>query len=125
MSASEKSPSTHHTLVFDVAKTNVGNGYNHFTGVFTAPRDGIYVFVWVIRMHVAEHSTELMIDSDVYGATFLRAKSNDDGSVSGTVVAEVSSGQSVYVRIHSTYAGDGDVLSNVHGQPSFSGWLLR
>lgn len=125
MSAPEQSPSVHHTIVFDVVKTNVGNGYNHFTGAFTAPRDGVYVFIWVVRMATAEHSTELIIDSDVYGATFLRAKGGDDGSVSGTVVAVVSKGQSVFVRIHSSYAGDGAIHSNLHGQPSFSGWLLR
>lgn len=125
LSTPETAPSAHHTIVFDVAKTNVGNGYNHFTGVFTAPRTGVYVFVWVIRMATAEHSTELVIDNDVFGATFLRAKGGDDGSVSGTVVAQVSTGQAVYVRIHSTYVGDGAIHTNTHGQPSFSGWLLH
>ncbi|XP_062569627.1 uncharacterized protein LOC134231659 [Saccostrea cucullata] len=125
MSSSEVSPSTHHTLIFDKVRTNVGNGYNGITGVFTAPKEGIYAFIWVIRMHEAEHSTELMINNDILGATFLRAKTGDDGSVSGTAIAHVAKGDVVFVRIHSTYAGDGDVLSNVHGMPTFSGWLLH
>lgn len=76
-------------------------------------------------MHEAEHSTELMINNDIFGATFLRAKNSDDGSVSGTVVAHVTKGDVVFVRIHSSYAGDGNIHSNIHGQPSFSGWLLH
>ena len=32
------------TLVFPNIITNVGGGYNGNTGVFTAPRDGVYVF---------------------------------------------------------------------------------
>lgn len=90
MSSSGKSPCANHTLVFDVAKTNIGIGYNHFTGVFTTLRDGVYVFIWVFRMHTAEHLTERLIDDVVYGATFLRTKINDDGAVSGTVVAEIT-----------------------------------
>ncbi|XP_061188069.1 heavy metal-binding protein HIP-like [Saccostrea echinata] len=125
MSSSEVSPGAHHTLIFDNVRTNVGNGYSGVTGVFTAPQEGIYAFIWVIRVHEAEHSTELMINNDILGATFLRAKNGDDGSVSGTAIAHVARGDVVFVRIHSTYAGDGNVLSNVHGMPTFSGWLLH
>lgn len=125
MTSVETSPSAHHTLIFDKIRTNVGLGYNNSTGVFTAPREGIYVFTWVIRMVTAEHSTELLINDDIFGATFLRAKNGDDGSVSGTVVAHVTRGDVVFVRTHSSYAGDGNIHSNVHGQPSFSGWLLH
>lgn len=39
-----------------------------------------------------EHSTELMINDSVYGSTFLFAKNGVDGSISGTVVAQVSKG---------------------------------
>lgn len=76
-------------------------------------------------MVTAEHSTELLINDNIFGATFLRAKNGDDGSVSGTVVAHVTRGDVVFVRTHSSYAGDGNIHSNVHGQPSFSGWLLH
>ena len=125
MSSIEPNPSAHHTLIFDNVHTNVGSGYNGVTGIFTAPQEGIYVFTWVIRMVTAEHSTELMHNNDVLGATFLRAKNGDDGSVSGTVVTHLTKGDVVFVRIHSQYIGDGNIHSNTHGQPSFSGWLLH
>ncbi|XP_063411319.1 complement C1q-like protein 4 [Mytilus trossulus] len=126
MSIPENNPSAHHTLIYDVSVTNVGSGYNHVTGIFTAPTSGIYVFIWVTRVYNGEHPTELMINTAVYGVTFLRAKgSSNDGSVSGTVVANVTKGDAVFVRVHSSYPGDGYIYSNVHGRPSFSGWLLR
>ncbi|XP_052095441.1 adiponectin-like [Mytilus californianus] len=118
-------PGAGRRLVFDVTKTNQGSGYNSHTGVFTCPKSGMYVFVWVIRIYSGEHSTELMINNSVYGSTFLRAKSGDDGSVSGTVVAYVSKGDTVYIRNNSVLAGDGQIVSNVNGKPTFSGWLLQ
>ncbi|CAG2251203.1 C1QL [Mytilus edulis] len=124
MSHPEINPSAHLTLIYDVSVTNVGNGYNHVTGIFTVPTSGVYVFIWVTRVYFGEHPTQLMINNAVYGVTFLRARDGGDGSVSGTVVASVTKGDSVFVRVHSSYAGDGYIHSNEHGWPSFSGWLL-
>ncbi|CAC5393134.1 COL8A [Mytilus coruscus] len=98
-------PGAGRRLVFDVAQINQGSGYNSHTGVFTCPKTGIYVFVWVICLYSGEHSTELMINNSVYGSTFLRAKVKyaDEGSVSGTVVAQVSKGDTIYVRNNPAY----------------------
>ena len=52
MSKTEASPSLHHTLLFDMVKTNVGGAYNPFTGVFTVPYDGIYAFSYTIHVPV-------------------------------------------------------------------------
>jgi hypothetical protein len=34
MSSDEDHPGKHHTLIFDVVRTNAGNGYNKFSGLF-------------------------------------------------------------------------------------------
>ncbi|CAC5410289.1 C1QL [Mytilus coruscus] len=124
MSKSITNPGIGRRLIFDVVKTNQGSGYNSHTGVFTCPKAGIYVFVWVLRLYSAYHSTELMINNSVYGSTYLN-NINRDSSVSGTIVAHVSEGDSVYVRIHSSYKGSGLLISDKHGKLAFSGWLLN
>ncbi|XP_076113688.1 complement C1q-like protein 3 [Mytilus galloprovincialis] len=124
MSKSITNPSIGRRLVFDVVKTNQGGGYNNHTGVFTCPKTGIYVFVWVVRLYSGHHSFELMINNSVYGTNHLR-NTNLDSSVSSTVVAHVSEGDSVYVRIHISFNGSGLLLSDKNGRPTFSGWLLN
>jgi hypothetical protein len=39
---------THREIVFDKIETNIGNGYDHFSGTFRAPSDGVYAFTWTI-----------------------------------------------------------------------------
>ena len=48
LSHSEPNPSLNHALIFDSVKTNVGGGYNEYSGMFTAPSSGVYVFTWAI-----------------------------------------------------------------------------
>lgn len=38
--------SPHHVLIFDVVRTDIGNGYHPSTGVFIVPDTGVYVFIW-------------------------------------------------------------------------------
>ena len=125
MSQPEHNPGPHHTLIFDVVKTNYGSAYSQYSGVFTAPTDGVFVFIWQVRMLNSEQSTELVVNADVYGAIFLRSKNGDDGSVTGNVIVHLTTGDEVFVRTHASYAGDGDIHSNTHGQPTFSGWKLN
>ncbi|VDI27985.1 Hypothetical predicted protein [Mytilus galloprovincialis] len=102
MSKHIRNPGVGRRLVFDVVKTSKGGGYNSHTGVFTCPKTGIYVFVWVVRVNSGYYPFDLMINNSVYGTTYLN-NVNRDSSVSGTVVAHVSKGDSVYVRMHSFY----------------------
>lgn len=44
MSKQTDNPGDVHTLIFDTVLTDVGNGYNRPTGVFTAPVCGLYAF---------------------------------------------------------------------------------
>ncbi|CAG2255316.1 C1QL [Mytilus edulis] len=124
MSLRSAKPGIGQRLVFDVMKTNEGGGYNRHTGVFTCPKTGIYVFVWVVRLGSAYHSFELMVNNSVYGSTYLYNHATGS-SVSGTVVVHASEGDSIYVRAHSTHKGTGELNSNIHGRTTFSGWLLN
>jgi hypothetical protein len=56
---------------------------------------------------------------------FYDSKNGDDALESGTAIAHVEKGDAGFVRIHSMYAVDGNLQSNLHGQPTFSVWLLH
>ncbi|XP_048777666.2 uncharacterized protein LOC125681554 [Ostrea edulis] len=124
-STSEKAPNGNHILVFDNVVTNVGNGYNGFDDVFIVPRDGVYVFIWVVRLHESQRSTQLMINNVEYGSTHFRAINGDDGSVSGNVLTHVNKGDVVFIRVYTTTNAYRNTPSNGHGKSTFSGWLLR
>ncbi|XP_052064739.1 uncharacterized protein LOC127704642 [Mytilus californianus] len=108
MSKPITNPSSGRRLIFDVLTTKQDSGYNSHTGVFTSPKTGTYVFVLVVRLYSALHSIQLMINNSVYGITFLNAK-KADSTVSSAVVANVSKGDTAYVRTHSTYKGMGNI----------------
>lgn len=40
LSQNDNNPGIHHIQIFDVKLTNVGGGYNSFSDMFTAPKDG-------------------------------------------------------------------------------------
>ncbi|KAK3084294.1 hypothetical protein FSP39_011172 [Pinctada imbricata] len=69
MSSNEHAPSLHHTLIFDVPRTNIGNAYSKYSGLFTAPSNGVYHFSWTI--YSGCHSnipTEILRNDEIYGA---------------------------------------------------------
>ncbi|XP_048762130.1 complement C1q-like protein 2 isoform X2 [Ostrea edulis] len=125
MSTSLINPSMHHTLIFETAITNVGNGYHPNTGVFIVPESGLYVFTWVMRMWSnAIHGTELMVNRAVMGSVFLVSHTTSDHSVTGVVVVHVSQGDDVFVRTQGDNNG-GNIGSDYHGKSSFAGWKIN
>ncbi|XP_048762395.2 uncharacterized protein LOC125670973 [Ostrea edulis] len=125
--SSDLQPGIHHTIPFDVVKTNDGNGYHHSSGVFIAPVSGVYVFTWTIRMTLeSEHSTELVVNDVVYGAIFMRTHTPEDQNVSGTVVVHVNQNDDVYIRTHVSYPYNaGNIRSDQYSRTSFAGWKLN
>ncbi|XP_061185468.1 uncharacterized protein LOC133193519 [Saccostrea echinata] len=114
----------HHVLVFDVVKTNAGNGFHQNTGVFIAPKSGLYVFYWNIRVFNGQyHSVELVVNKDQVGVFFEHSASGHNSQSGNLAVVYVNQGDDVFVR---TLANGhvGDVYSDGWGHSSFSGWLL-
>lgn len=113
-----------HPLVFDVVKTNNGNGYHPSTGTFIAPETGIYVFTWTIRESAScSHSTQLMVNTSEIGIIHVISGAGSDMSGTGVVVTHVNAGDDVYVRTHAKW-NNCYVSSNGAGRSSFAGWKL-
>ena len=72
MSQNKPNPSLHHALIFGVVKTKVGGRYDEFSGMFTTPSPGVYVFTWTIytgnygqtRFH------KIYVNHDVFYTTY-------------------------------------------------------
>lgn len=113
----------HHILTFDTVVTNVGNAYHPHMGTFIAPRSGLYVFTWTIRLYGNNyHSTELLVDNNVVNVIYFNPQDNIDGSVTGTAVVHVNQGDDVMVRTGSPNGGE--IKSYPNGRSSFAGWSL-
>ncbi|XP_011421573.3 complement C1q tumor necrosis factor-related protein 3-like [Magallana gigas] len=115
----------HHTLIFDVIKTNSGNGLHPTTGVFMAPSSGFYVFTWTIReFDNSYHSVELVVNGQEVGALYQHAGPGEDDMSSTTVVIHVNEGEDVFLRTKMDF-NQGVINSSIHGYSSFAGWKLN
>ena len=127
MSTSENSPSLHHIFVYDIVKTNLGSAYNRYSGMFTAPDDGVYVFTWTI---FSDYNSIVFTQIVVNSATFdnMLTDSQEIHDIhSGTklIVVSLTRGDVVYVRTDDTYQSGGNVFSGrAFGHSSFCGWKL-
>nr|XP_022290583.1 complement C1q-like protein 4 [Crassostrea virginica] len=112
------------TLVFPHIITNVGGGYNGRTGVFTTPRDGVYVFFCKITIPANSDGMrfEFILNGSakthhlVYGNS-----TNPYGTSSNSIVLKLTHGDRVWIKMwyggkHYGYGAGGD--------QTFSGYLL-
>ncbi|XP_065928376.1 uncharacterized protein [Magallana gigas] len=109
------------TLVFDVVITNVGNGYNPSTGVFTAPTAGEYVFFVNVQSY---NINSIYVDVVLNGVTKVRTMAYTGGSDyfdagPNLVVLTLQKGDRVWVKY---FSGQG---YHINGPiTTFSGFLL-
>lgn len=75
----------HHIIAFDTVITNVGNAHHPHSGTFIAPRSGVYVFTWTIRLYGHSYiKTELLVNNNVVNGIYFNPNNYVQGSVSGT-----------------------------------------
>ena len=113
----------HHTLIFNVIKTNQGQGLSRTTGVFRAPQSGIYVFTWTIRVYRGIHCVELIVNGRPVGALVSHTAVGDNETGSTTVVVNANEGEDVFLRTKMLF-NSGGIVSGSHGYSSFAGWKL-
>ena len=123
---SESSIGLHHSLIFDVVITNLGNGYNKHTGAFIAPQDGVYVLTLTIFPNRGTiTSVHILRSNDVVGEIFGDMSSGPHLSGStGVVVVTMNTGDAATIRTSSTFQSRGDLISDPNMKTSFAGWKL-
>ncbi|XP_034565808.1 complement C1q-like protein 2 [Notolabrus celidotus] len=112
---------TDRTLVFRRVLSNLGNGYNSETGVFTAPVAGTYYF-FMSHHAGGQHivSLTLIRNSDAIVQTYDHASTADTAdNGSNAAVLQLQQGDLVYVRLDAnTHVWGNDLVT------TFSGFLL-
>ncbi|XP_063397261.1 heavy metal-binding protein HIP-like [Mytilus trossulus] len=115
----------HHPIVFDHVILNIGKGYNKFTGAFTAPVSGIYVFTFTLYPNRdSSIAVNIFKNNEVIAQSFIEMTS---GMISGTTpiaVVDMNVGDAAFVRTSSIHQPHGDVFSDVNVKSSFAGWKI-
>ncbi|CAC5382959.1 unnamed protein product [Mytilus coruscus] len=118
-------------IVFDKIETNLGNGYDTYSGTFRAPRDGVYAFTWTIFVvgggstANGEVETELVINGQVHGLLHADTEAtSDDDSATGFVIKVLNKDDIVFIRTTNRALPQGILHSN-YMRWTFSGWLIE
>lgn len=107
-------------LMFDVVITNVGNGYNPSTGVFTSPRKGTYVFYVSALEYLQQYLGLEIVLNNVPKVRLIGESAAAYQTGTNMVVLNLTAGDSVWVRHHH---GKG-YYSHTVPVTTFSGFLL-
>ncbi|XP_052080686.1 LOW QUALITY PROTEIN: cerebellin-4-like [Mytilus californianus] len=110
-------------VVYNTIITNLGNGYDKFTWIFTAPSNGVYIFSWTVLTHTGKYFfTYLTLNGKLIARNYTGARSVAEHiSSSQNVVLEIKKDDKVFVKVQDGYTGQfmfGDSWS------SFSGYKL-
>ncbi|XP_045169748.2 heavy metal-binding protein HIP-like [Mercenaria mercenaria] len=106
-------------IVFDNIVTNIGQAYSGTTGVFTAPKDGIYYFIATTMSHSGQFvQTEIVRNGESMVKLYSYDKSHEQGT-SG-VVLHLNVSDEVWVRHLKT---QGENLYG-HNWSTFSGFQI-
>ncbi|XP_060580524.1 heavy metal-binding protein HIP-like, partial [Ruditapes philippinarum] len=118
------SPGANERIIFDDVQLNLGGAYHPIPGGFSPPYTGTYLFSVSICSKGGHFIVlDLMRNTDVIGRILAGDAGNYDDCSSETTVAQLHSGDEVFVQHHLT---TGDCI---HYQPhtinSFTGTLLQ
>ena len=114
---------TKSVVVYDDVVTNLGNGYDASTGVFTAPLDGVYQLLWTsLVYHGKNFYTYLTLNEILVARNYASANSaSDHASATQCVVIFMKTNDKVEIKIQDGYTGQ---YLYGGGWSSFSGFRL-
>ncbi|XP_060553897.1 complement C1q tumor necrosis factor-related protein 1-like [Ruditapes philippinarum] len=112
-----------HHIVFNKVITNEGAGYNVYTGIFTVPVTGLYLFTF--SMNDIDHISNLQLVMDGSNLVDIvdNPVNNEESMSSNTVIVHVNKGQSLWIQEYTN--NDGSIRSReLWRYCIFSGILL-
>nr|BAP19105.1 C1q-like 23 kDa protein [Oplegnathus fasciatus] len=113
--------STATTLIYRTVKTNIGNAYSPFTGIFAAPVTGTYYFTFFYHAGGAHPVSLTLTKNDQVVVTTYDHRTSHDGADNGgnAVFLQLQQGDQVYVRLgaNTNVWGNNDITT-------FSGFLV-
>jgi hypothetical protein len=81
-------------IVFDSIVTNIGNGYNNYQGVFTAPISGLYLFTTsLMSNHNMEFWVNFVVNRTIIARLNERGTDGRHGSGSQTIILSLNKGK--------------------------------
>lgn len=112
-------------LISDDIKSTVGDGYNQFSGMFSAPNGGLQVFT--LTIYTGNHGDTgfyIYVNYDVLEGTFAETDNNqnDFESDSGSMVVSLNA---YNVNTRSSMACNTYIISDMKRRTSFPGWRLN
>ncbi|XP_062602454.1 uncharacterized protein LOC134264171 [Saccostrea cucullata] len=117
-------------LLYNNVLGNYGNGYNSSSGIFTAPSDGIYAFLWVTAVrHDNWCSTRMLKNGFILSMTSSSAKATgsnsiESGSGTGFLITYMNQGDTAFVEMNNPHGETCNIVSNARALTTFSGWQI-
>ncbi|KAJ0006647.1 hypothetical protein NQD34_013920 [Periophthalmus magnuspinnatus] len=118
-----KGPCADKTLVFKrEVFSNIGNGYNPNTGMFTAPVGGAYFFTFNTFGYNSHTAGAILIkNNDIQISTYEGVSADGADSSSNSVLLSLAPGDTLHLQLWD----NGQVFDNANAHTTFTGFLLH
>jgi hypothetical protein len=107
-------------IKFDSVRTNIGGHYSPNTGVFTVPRQGLYMLSATVRSTGGKHLHCALWVNDVM---YERAFGTNHSTGSLNTVLQLKKGDRVYIKKDSKHSNSAEYMKGRYWS-MFSGYLI-